>query len=112
MSDARSATPRGARPRSRAARRRPSITNLTIKIGVLAAAATVAIGGALAVQMAGGNDPALGPKAAQTAGAQDSDSSSMLPAVSGLGDDSASSSQVSQTPQALSEPAPVTTRAS
>jgi hypothetical protein len=41
---------------------------LTAKLALLAVIATLAIGGLIAAQMAAGNDPALGPKAADPAG--------------------------------------------
>jgi hypothetical protein len=42
---------------------RQSTSALTVKLVLLAVIATLAIGGLLAAEMAGGNDPALGPKA-------------------------------------------------
>jgi hypothetical protein len=48
-------------------RARQSTRALTAKFTVLAVVATLLIGGLLAVQMAAGDDPALGPKAAAKA---------------------------------------------
>lgn len=44
-----------------------STKSLTAKLGVLGVVATLAIGGLIAAQMASGQDPALGPKAAKKA---------------------------------------------
>ena len=46
---------------------RQSTGALTAKLVALAAAATLAIGGLIATEMAAGEDPALGPKAAAQA---------------------------------------------
>ena len=46
---------------------RQTTSALTMKIVLLAVVATIAIGGLIAVQMAAGSDPALGPKAAARA---------------------------------------------
>jgi hypothetical protein len=66
--------PRSARDVRAAQRRRysspgpiQSTKALTAKLAVLAIAATILIGGLIAAQMAAGNDPALGPKAAARA---------------------------------------------
>ena len=58
-----------AAPRSRSKSRRPlqSTKALTAKVALLAVIATLAIGGLIAAQMAAGNDPSLGPKAAARA---------------------------------------------
>src|SRR3954451_12035776 len=40
---------------------------VTVKLSLLAVVATLAIGGLIAAQMAAGNDPSLGPKAATRA---------------------------------------------
>lgn len=67
MSDEFSPSPSRTRPRSgaatRRARRRPSTKLLTAKLAALSTAGALAIGGWLAVQMASGDDPALGSKA-------------------------------------------------
>ncbi len=46
---------------------RRSTRGVTVRVAALAGAATLAVGGALAVQMARGADPALGPKTAASA---------------------------------------------
>ena len=46
---------------------RQTTSALTVKIALLATLAALAIGGLIAVQMASGDDPALGPKAAAKA---------------------------------------------
>jgi hypothetical protein len=113
MSDEPSATPRGARPRSRAARRRPSTTNLTIRVGALSAAATLVIGAGLAVQMANGADPALGPKAQVQAASSTASTASTTSTGSTIGDSSSSSDESSSSlAPAVSQPTPVTTRVS
>jgi hypothetical protein len=64
-------TARGARAarQSRYSVRRPlqSTRAVTVKLTLLAVVATLAIGGLIAAQMAAGNDPSLGPKAATRA---------------------------------------------
>jgi hypothetical protein len=68
----------------------PSTKALTAKIVALAVAATLAIGGFLAVEMAAGDDPALGPKAVAQAkkSAAKSDSTNAAPSSgSGSGAD-------------------------
>jgi len=54
-----------AAPRTRApgGRHRPSVRTTMVWVGTLACAAALAIGGGLSLQMAAGQDPALGPKA-------------------------------------------------
>ena len=53
--------------RSTSRRPLPSTKSLTAKVAMLAVVATLAIGGLIAAQMAAGNDPSLGPKAAARA---------------------------------------------
>jgi len=64
-------TAQPANPSARAAavRRRPSVRATTLKVAALSCAAAVAIGGGLSLQLAHGNDPALGPKASAQTGA-------------------------------------------
>jgi hypothetical protein len=98
-------------------RRRISTRSLTAKLAAVSAAGALAIGGGLAVQMAHGSDPALGPKAqaeksttsAQTSLGTDSaqQSASVIPGAS-----SSIASQPSQPQDSVSSPAPVTTRSS
>ena len=93
-------------------RRRISTRKLTAKLAAVTAAGALAIGGGLAVQMAHGSDPALGPKAqanrsttsVQSSVSTDSErqSASVIPGTS--------SSVQSQ--DSVPTPAPVTTRAS
>ncbi len=111
MSDEPSATPRGASPRSRVARRRPSTTNLTIKIAGIAAAGALAIGAALGVQMASGSDPALGPKQAKSAATSSQSSADSSTASSSYPSPSGYSAMLPST-QASSAPAPVTSATS
>ena len=64
--------PRSARARATRQRRYSpgpvqSTKALTTKLAMLAIVATLAVGGLIAAQMAAGNDPALGPKAAKAA---------------------------------------------
>jgi hypothetical protein len=61
--------PAGAAQRRNYSSRRPrqSTKALTAKLAVLAIVPTLAIGGLIAAQMASGQDPALGPKAAKRA---------------------------------------------
>jgi hypothetical protein len=63
----------------------PSTRALTAKIVVLAVAAAVAIGALISVEMAGGNDPALGQKAARVKHASSSSSSSSSSSGSSAG---------------------------
>jgi hypothetical protein len=73
---------------SRYSVRRPlqSTRAVTVKLSLLAVVATLAIGGLIAAQMAAGNDPSLGPKAAtraKKAGAKSSTSGSSTGTSSG-----------------------------
>jgi hypothetical protein len=43
-------------------KRRPSVRSTMVKVAALSCAAAVAVGGGLSLQLAHGNDPALGPK--------------------------------------------------
>jgi hypothetical protein len=120
MSEEFGITPRRTRPRSGAApsraRRRPSTKLLTAKLAALSTAGALVIGGWLAVQMASGDDPALGPKAAAKSKAAattttttplESTAATQSAASTGSNSTSTSSSQ-----DQASVPAPVTTRAS
>jgi hypothetical protein len=75
-------------------RRRPrqSTRALTAKFTALAVVATLLIGGLIATQMAAGNDPALGPKAAarakKSSASSSTGSSSSAGSSSGSGTDS------------------------
>jgi hypothetical protein len=95
---------------------------VTVKLTMLAAVATLAIGGLIAAQMAAGNDPSLGPKAAtrakkaaaksstggsSTGTASGSTSSSTDPYSQAYGDDYYGSSSSGYSTQ-QSAPAPVT----
>src|SRR4051795_1295122 len=80
-------TAREARQR-RDSTKRPlqSTRAVTLKLTMLAVVATLAIGGLIAAQMAAGNDPSLGPKAAtraKKAGAKSSTSGSSTGTSSG-----------------------------
>jgi hypothetical protein len=96
---------RGARQSTRA---------LTAKFTALAIVATLAIGGLIAAQMATGDDPALGPKAAAKAkkakaSSQSAGSTSTSdPYSPGYGDNGSSSGYAAQP----SSPAPVTSSTS
>lgn len=57
----------GNRRRYSTVRQRGSTKALTVKLTLFAVVATIVIGGLIATQMAAGNDPALGPKAAARA---------------------------------------------
>jgi hypothetical protein len=59
--------PEARRHRYSTKRPRQSTRAVTVKLAMLAVVATLAIGGLIAAQMAAGNDPSLGPKAATRA---------------------------------------------
>ncbi len=107
MSDGFSPPPSRIRPRSGAARRRPSTRHLTAWLAVGSSAVALAIGGGLAAQMAHGKDPALGPKVDRSASASTATSTAAVATNSSPG---VSPSQDAN--QSSPSPAEVTTRAS
>jgi hypothetical protein len=97
---------RRSRPRPRPRRRRGSTAVMTVRLTALSVVAAAVIGGGLAVQMAAGSDPALGPKQAKVVKASQSSNSSSV--------DAATPSEVTPTEVAptQSAPAPVTSSTS
>jgi hypothetical protein len=87
-------------------RQRPSSIRLTAKITAIAAAAALALTGGLAVQMAQGDDPALSAKASNSTSTTSKSSSGSTSSSTG------SSVGQSNSDQATSSPATVTTRTS
>jgi cytoskeletal protein RodZ len=88
------------RPRRRPRPQRPrgSTAVMTVRLTALSVVAAAVIGGGLAVQMAAGSDPALGPKqakAAKKASASSNGSTSSGSTSSGLSADSSSSDSTS-----------------
>jgi hypothetical protein len=89
-----------ARPRRRPRPKRPrgSTAVMTVRLTALSVLAAAVIGGGLAVQMAAGSDPALGPKQAKAlkkAAASSSNSSSTGSSSSGTSASGSSSSDLS-----------------
>lgn len=90
-------------------RRRISVRRLTARLAVLSAAAALAVGALLAVQMAHGSDPALGPKAQARSTTAAPRASSVIEQSVGI---AAGSPALPEAQPALVSPPPVTTRSS